>query len=244
MESGTERRFNLIKTDFEELQTRVFPRFPVGQLLYKSHDGAGHTFEVKDISLTGMQLFLKDGNVEQKNNETMKGQIHWKNLKLDIEGTVQWIKGPRLGIKFKDSPDFQKKIAEFLSVKNIIQHMRPVHQVQGVLDIPGDLKFWLRSDGVMDLYVWEHANRGISRFQMLCLEHFVEWIEGEGLHTGRVLTQRNLDTPLALEDEFVFQIDQNISAQKVTLARDIVDKISDQALSSDAKEFLLYKLNV
>ena len=110
------------------------------------------------------------------------------------------------------------------------------------IDLPNNLMFWLKADGVLDLYVWEHASAGISRFQILMMEHFIEWEEGVGLKTGRVMTQRDLDTPLSLEDEFVFQIDDSVVAEKIEMALGVVRKISDDHLPTDAKEFLIYKL--
>jgi hypothetical protein len=56
------------------------------------------------------------------------------------------------------------------------------------------------------------------------------------------MTQRNLDTPLSLEDEFVFQIDERLMQDKVDLAIGIVRKINDEHLPSSARDFLFYKL--
>ena len=51
---------NLVK-DEAVLEKRVFPLFPFSSLFFKV-DKAGHIFEVKDISHTGMQIEIKDGN--------------------------------------------------------------------------------------------------------------------------------------------------------------------------------------
>jgi hypothetical protein len=74
------------------------------------------------------------------------------------------------------------------------------------------------------------------------MEHFIEWTEGVGVKTGKVMTQRNLETPLGLEDEFVFQIDDGVNESKVEIALGIIKKISEEQLPLAAREFLIYKL--
>lgn len=76
----------------------------------------------------------------------------------------------------------------------------------------------------------------------MMMEHFIEWEEGVGLKSGKIMTQRDLDTPLSLEDEFVFQIDETVVADKVDMALGVVRLISEEHLPRDAKEFLIYKL--
>ena len=71
-----ERRFNLIKSDFEKHEKRVLPRFPFCYLTFKS-DETSRVYEVKDISYTGMQLALKDDEHNFKEDSALKGHIHW-----------------------------------------------------------------------------------------------------------------------------------------------------------------------
>jgi hypothetical protein len=130
----------------------------------------------------------------------------------------------------------------FLSFDNIVSHIKPIHKTNIELEIPNDLKYWLKSDGVLEVFVWELKTTGISRFQILVMDHFIEWVEGEGVKTGKVMTQRNLETPLGLEDEFVFQIDEGIIESKVEMALGIVRKLTDEHLPNNAREFLIYKL--
>ena len=98
------------------------------------------------------------------------------------------------------------------------------------LDLPNNLKYWLKADGVLEIFVWEHTSSGISRFQILMMEHFIEWEEGIGLRTGRIMTQRDLDTPLSLEDEFVFQIDEGAVQDKIDMALGVARKINEDHL--------------
>jgi hypothetical protein len=74
------------------------------------------------------------------------------------------------------------------------------------------------------------------------MEHFIEWEEGVGIRTGKIMTQRDLDTPLSLEDEFVFQIDEGAVLEKIEMALGVVCKINTDHLPHNARDFLVYKL--
>lgn len=237
-----ERHLSLIKTDYQELEKRVFPRFPFGFMIFKEESGNKMVFEVKDISLTGMQLCFKDGTHEHKIGSIISGELHWRASSLKIKAKIQWVREAALGISFDSSISFEEKMRSFLSFDNIVSHIKPLHKTNLSIDLPNNLKYWLKSDGVLDLFVWEHSSQGISRFQVMMMEHFIEWEEGVGLKTGKIMTQRDLDTPLSLEDEFVFQIDETVVADKVEMALGVVRLISEDHLPLDAKEFLIYKL--
>ena len=237
-----ERHLSLIKTDYQELEKRVFPRFPFGFMIFKESTASKMVFEVKDISLTGMQLSFKDGTHDYKIGSKIEGDLHWRGTNVSVKAKIQWVREASLGLSFDSSISFEEKMRTFLSFDNIVSHIKPLHKTDLSIDLPNNLMFWLKADGVLDIYVWEHASAGISRFQILMMEHFIEWEEGVGLKTGRVMTQRDLDTPLSLEDEFVFQIDDNVVAEKIEMALGVVRKISTDHLPTDAKEFLIYKL--
>lgn len=240
-----ERHLSLIKTDYQELEKRVFPRFPFGLMIFREENGnenAKMVFEVKDISLSGMQLSFKDGTHNYSQGKSIVGNLHWRGLALAVKGKVQWVRDASIGLSFDSSISFEEKMRQFLSYENIVSHIKPLHKNDMDLDLPNNLKYWLKADGVLEIFVWEHPSTGISRFQILFMEHFIEWEEGVGLRTGRIMTQRDLDTPLALEDEFVFQIDEGAIAEKVEMALGVVRKIQEEHLPLDAREFLVYKL--
>ena len=67
------RHLNLVQSDFEQLEKIVFPRFPFCYLTFKCDEYDTHVFEVKDISQTGMQLALKNGEVME-----VKAQIRYR----------------------------------------------------------------------------------------------------------------------------------------------------------------------
>ncbi len=241
-----ERHLSLIKTDYQELEKRVFPRFPFGFMIFREENPTEATakmvFEVKDISLSGMQLSFKDGTHHYSQGTTIVGNLQWRGSTLQVKGKIQWVREASIGLSFDSSISFEEKMRSFLSYDNIVSHIKPLHKNELTLDLPNNLKYWLKADGVLEIFVWEHSSSGISRFQILIMEHFIEWEEGVGLRTGRIMTQRDLDTPLSLEDEFVFQIDENAVSQKIEMALGVVKKISTDHLPLEARDFLVYKL--
>lgn len=237
-----ERHLSLIKTGHQELEKRVFPRFPFGFMIFKEVSGNKMVFEVKDISLSGMQLSFKDGTHDYKVGSEIAGDLHWRGTNISVKAKIQWVREASLGLSYDSSISFEEKMRSFLSFDNIVAHIKALHKADLSLDLPNNLKFWLKADGVLDIYVWEHSSQGISRFQILLMEHFIEWEEGVGLKSGKVMTQRDLDTPLSQEDEFVLQIDEHLIQDKVEMALGVVRKLSAEHLPTDAKEFLIYKL--
>ena len=241
-----ERHLSLIKTDYQEMEKRVFPRFPFGFMIFREEcsdeANAKMVFEVKDISLTGMQLSFRDGTHNYTQGQNILGNLQWRGSTVSITSKVQWIKEGRIGLSFDSSISFEEKMRTFLSFDNIVSHIKPLHKNEMTLDLPNNLKYWLKADGVLEIFVWEHTSSGISRFQILMMEHFIEWEEGVGLRTGRIMTQRDLDTPLSLEDEFVFQIDEGAVQDKIDMALGVARKINEDHLPIESREFLVYKL--
>ena len=241
-----ERHLSLIKTDYQEMEKRVFPRFPFGFMIFREETlndaNSKMVFEVKDISLTGMQLSFRDGVHNYTEGLTIRGNLQWRGSTVSVSGKVQWIREGRIGLSFDSSISFEEKMRSFLSFDNIVSHIKPLHKNEMTLDLPNNLKYWLKADGVLEIFVWEHTSSGISRFQILMMEHFIEWEEGIGLRTGRIMTQRDLDTPLSQEDEFVFQIDEGALQDKIDLALGVARKIQEDHLPNEAREFIVYKL--
>ncbi|MFZ4714316.1 MAG: PilZ domain-containing protein [Bacteriovoracaceae bacterium] len=238
-----ERHFNLIKNELGTHEKRVLPRFPFCYLTFKAKSNGQLVYEVKDISYTGMQLSLKNGTHSYKEDETLSGSVHWHGQTLELTGKVVWLTQSRLGVEFNKTEKQTKEVKNFLSVKNIVTNFRPIHKSNIGLEIPAKLKYWLRGDGPMEIFVWQHAGGALSTFQILLMENFVEWEDGVGLKTGRALSKRNLDTPLLTEDEYVFLMDQSPAAERLNFAMDIVKDISDDSLSTETLDFIKRKLS-
>lgn len=237
-----ERRFNLIKSDFEKHEKRVLPRFPFCYLTFKP-DESFRVYEIKDISHTGMQISLKEEGHSFKQDHILKGHIHWLGKNLDITGTVKWQTKNRLGVEFAKKRDVMEKVQNFLSLKEIVKHLKPLHKVNDGLEIPARLKYWLRSDGPVEIFIWQHGDGEIAKAQILFLETFVEWEDGHGAKTGRILSKRNVDSPLLTEDEWVFQIDMDIDPDKLDRVKNLVDHISDDLLPAEVRTFLMRQLS-
>ena len=158
-----ERRFNLIKSDFEKHEKRILPRFPFCYLTFKADD-TSRVYEVKDISYTGMQLALKDETRTFSEDESLKGSIHWLGKNLDIAGTVKWLTPNRLGVEFQKRREVLEKVQSFLNIKDMVKRLKPLHKVSDGLEIPARLKYWLCSDGPVELLIWQHGDSEIAKF--------------------------------------------------------------------------------
>jgi len=237
-----ERKFNLIKSDFEKHEKRVLPRFPFCYLTFKADD-TSRVYEIKDISLTGMQLSLKESNQDFEQDSALKGSIHWLGKSLDIAGTVKWQTPNRIGVEFVKRREVLEKVQGFLRMEEMVKRLKPLHKVAGGLEIPAKLKYWLRSDGPVEVFVWQHGDGEIAKFQLLFMEVFVEWEDGAGLKTGRILSKRNVDSPLINEDEWVFNMDQDIAADKLERVKNLVQHIPSDLLPTEVNTFLARQLS-
>lgn len=237
-----ERRFNLIKSDFEKHEKRILPRFPFCYLTFKS-DETERVYEVKDISHTGMQISVKEDSQSFNPDSLLKGTIHWLGKSLDVSGTVKWNTANRLGVEFAKRREVLERVQEFLHLENIIKRLKPLHKVDEGLEIPARLKYWLRSDGPVEIFVWQHNDGEVAKFQILYLEAFVEWEDGVGLKTGRILSKRNVDTPLITEDEWVFQIDSDLDLAKLERIKSLVNHVPSDLLPTEAQAFLARQLS-
>lgn len=237
-----ERRFNLIKSDFEKHEKRILPRFPFCYLTFKSDENS-RVYEIKDISHTGMQLSLKEDGHHFKEDNILKGHIHWLGKNLDITGTVKWSTQNRIGVEFARKRDVLDKVQSFLSMEEMVRRLKPLHKVNDGLEIPARLKYWLRSDGPVEVFIWQHGDGEIAKAQVLFMETFVEWEDGHGVKTGRILSKRNVDSPLLTEDEWVFQIDADIDADKLVRVKKLINLVPDDLLPAEVRTFLVRQLS-
>lgn len=240
-----ERHLNLIKTDFEQTEKRIFPRFPFSYLTFKADSTSSerNVFEIKDISYTGMQLCLKDGGHDFTPGRQINGTVHWQKASLDTIGTVKWVSGSRIGVEFSSENGFDKSVKNFLSIENMVDSLRPIHNFSLELEMPANLKYWLRADGPFEVFVWRHNDGELSRFQVLMMENFVEWEDGVGVKTGRIISKRDLDTPLITEDELVFSVDEGVNGEMISMSLEILKNIGPEFLPTEANEFLRMKLH-
>jgi hypothetical protein len=234
---------SLIKSDIESLEKRVFPRFP---FCYMNFKDAKHeqVFEISDISHTGMQINLKNGENTYTKEDKISGDIRWQGKQLSVLGAIRWKKGTRIGVEFANKASLRESLNDFLSISHFAQNLKPVHQVVNVgVEWPPRLKFWFRADGPVEIFIWQHGDGEWSRFQLIYMEHFVEWEDGKGLKSARVISKRDIETPLLSEDEFVFQIDENLSLDRLKIAKELVSNAhQSNVLSQDIAKFLMLKL--
>lgn len=236
------RHLNLVESDFEHLEKRILPRFPFCFLTFKRSNEDSHAFEVKDISNSGMQLCLKMGIHKLKEGDAICGFLRWGQRELEIQGHIKWATKMRLGVEFSNGASARDEVNQFLKLEHIAKMLKPVHKLDYGIEIPAMLKYWLRSDGPVELFIWLHPHGELARFQILIMENFVEWEDGIGIKTARVISKRDRDTPLISEDEFVFQIDPQNDEEKIFKATTLVGHLESEHLTADVIEFLKIKL--
>ena len=238
------RHLNLVESDFEELEKIVFPRFPFCYLTFKCDEYDSHIFEVKDISQTGMQLALKDGEHKISAEKKINGTIQWQGNKLEVAAEVKWTTQSRLGVEFSHKPSQRECVQKLLSVQNFAKSLKPVHRMEFGFDLPAKLKYWLRADGPVELFVWQHSDGELSHFEFVIMENYIQWKDGQGLKTARIISKRDVDTPLITEDEFVIKVDEVIDDFKIDLACALMTEVSGELLTEQCVEFVKMKLGI
>jgi hypothetical protein len=167
----TERRFNLIKTDFEQHEKRTLPRFPFCYLTFKTQQDA-HAHEVKDISLTGMQLGVGPDGEAYTEGELLSGTVHWLGQELVMNGKVMWSTKGRVGVEFSKRQELTESLQKFLSHERVVHALKPLHRMDYGAELPAKLKYWLRCDGPVEIFVWQHQDGELSQFQILQFRKF------------------------------------------------------------------------
>lgn len=235
-------RFNLIKTEGSLPEKRVLPRYPFSFMTFKSSSQNSHAFEVADISDGGMKLELKDGSHQYRPGDDASGEIHWRNHKLNIIGRVAWTRSQSLGVEFNEQ--MANNVRDMLQVENVLHSLRPIHATGVDMNIPNNLKYWLRTDGPVEIFFWVHSDGEFKRVQYCLFNKYFEWEDGQGLRTGVITGRKNIESPLNQEDEFTIQFDEVANAETVELVGRISQKLPDNLLSNEAIEFILRKTSL
>jgi len=231
----------LVENSANLFEKRKIPHFPFSFLTFKIlGKGTNQVFEVREISLTGTQLMLKDGKLDLAPGQEIEGELHWKGKSLKINGNVVWVRDRRLGLSINN----KFGLSEFLKIENVLDAMQVLHKNSLDIEYPSNLKYWLHSDGPVEILVWGHPDGEWSEFQIVYFKNLIEWIDGSGVKTGVVLTRRNSETSVFEEDEFLFQIDKAVDTTKIREIITLLDKIPNDFLPTDVISFLKLKLSV
>ena len=233
---------NLIKSASANLEKRILPRFPLTLMTFRADQFEAHSFEVRDISFSGMQVALKTGNHGLTINDEISGVLMWAGQKLKIKGTVRWCDEHRVGLLFDSTNGLATEIKKFLSTDILASRMRPLHHGSFEMDLPSDLKYWLKSDGPAEIFIWQHRDGELSRFQFLLMDKLIEWVDGAGIRTGQVVKHNDADTPLSFKEEIDFHVDTEPCTDSLEMAYNIINKISEDSLPKEALSFLSIKL--
>lgn len=236
-------KLGLIKTTTQQREMRRLPRFPYSSLTFKSYrPEEKKVFEVKDISFSGMHLFLRDGKHTLSQGNPIQGILHWHGQEVRIHGEVQMATTDSLQIRFQEDTEQAHELKRFFSLEKVAKELRPLHREEFGLELPADLKYWLRTDGPVEIFIWQHRAGEYSRVQMILWEDFVEWEDGPGMRTGKMVSSRSIETPLNEEDQFYFDFDAEVDFRKVHVALDLIRHLPTDLLSQNAVDFLKMKL--
>jgi len=240
-----ERHLNLVIDPLSRREKRVLPRFPYTFLLFKE-SCQKLTFAIVDVSHTGMQLLLKNGELKLSVGEILNGTLCWNQNSHTLQSTIKWIvhtdHETRLGVAFL--PESIEKIATLLDIERLTLSVRPLHHENELVNFPDNLKYWLRADGPCELFVWRHPHGEFARFQVIILDQFIEWEDGLGIKTGKIKSIRDVETPLSSQDELYFDCDDEMAPERVCLANRFISAINPSFLSAECTEFLKLKLTL
>lgn len=228
----------------ENIEKRVLPRFPYSYLSFKwTVDGESKgIFSINDINHTGMQIESKNEDFNLSQGEEVKGQIHGPTINSEIKGVVRWQEGNKFGIEFSQEQTQVESLKEYLSLENFAKALRPIQKINGGADLPANLNTYLRADGPVEIFIWQYNDGFTSKIQIIMLNEFVEWVDGSGLITGKVISKRNQDLPLNPENEYLFSLDQSVDRAKLDKAKTLVQSVDSSLLEEKNLEFLRLKL--
>lgn len=232
---------NLIASNEQTQVKKILPRFPICYLTFKKENFL-HSFEVVDISTTGMQLLLKYGEIPSaKKNDQVKGKLKWHGYELELNSEVVWATSNRLGLKFT-SPSSSNIVQEFFSWKRLGKALKPVHHMDYPFELPPKLKYWLRADGPHEIFIWQYASGELESFSIIIRENLVHWSQEEGLKTGRVISQRRVKLPLSAEGEFIFLMDSLRKKEMIKRGQEFLEILEKRHLPEMVINFLIRKL--
>ena len=236
---------SLIKND-RVREKRIVPRFPLRTMSWKCDPISNHALEVKDISYSGMQVFTTNEIPHLVVGKEYNGVLCWKGEHLNVKGKLKWVKkqdrGVCFGLEFDRTNGLATEVRDFLHISTIGKRMKLINEETFSIETPGNLKYWLKSDGPGEIFFWQHRDGEFSKIQLMVLDKLIEWIDGEGLRTGSLVENRNIDTPLSQEEEILFDMDDQLDLDSLRLARQLIEELPGEIIPDSVMKFLQLKL--
>ena len=75
--------------------------------------------------------------------------------------------------------------------------------------------------------------------QLLILDKLIEWVDGEGLKTGMLVENRDIDSPLSPKEEILFDMDEQVDLESLQLAKDLLNELPSELVPQTIVGFLL-----
>ena len=224
--------------DGSEEEKRTFPRFPLSSMTFRPHN-LEVIFQVDNIFPSGMYIQLKDGSHGLRQGDAVHGPIHWQGDEVQVKAQVIWAKDNQVGLAF----DGSQKMDHFFSAKNIARGVKALHLPPFDEERPPHLKCWLKAASVLEVFVWSHGDGEYQKVQILFVDNFIEWQDGKGLQTGKLLGHRDRDTPLFDQEELTIRMDCPPDWDKISPICRILGELPEDKLQQSTKEFILMKFN-
>jgi hypothetical protein len=236
---------SLIKND-RVREKRIVPRFPLKTMAWRCELISSHALLVKDISYTGMQIGCAGDINSLIIGKSYEGTLKWGGDQLKLKGKVRWVKsevsGTVFGLEFDSTNGLAVELRTFLRIGQISKRMRLINKDDFSVETPTDLKYWLKSDGPGEIFFWQHRDGEFSKIQLLILDKLIEWIDGEGLKTGLLVENRNIESPLSPKEEILFDMDEDVDLESLQLARDLISDLPSELIPENVMQFLQRKL--
>lgn len=225
--------------DGKKKEKRNIPRFPYRYLLFRFDTGDKSSFQIKDLSVGGMRIGLKEGVHNCLPEQQVQGKICWQKKEVEIKGIIRWATATDMGLEF--TADTQKAVTEFFSLEHMAKDLRPLHKFED-LEIPPKLKCWLSGNCPVDFFLWSHSDGAVASFQVVIFDHVVEWSDGQGLRTGNIADRQDMETPLSIEDILFLEFDKNVEENKLKQALTLINSLESTLLEEEIKQFIELKL--
>ena len=225
------------------------PRYPIPQLTFKqtmmNDVQRSHGLEVRDISVSGMQVENKLNSLPWNVGDAVQGNLKLSNdknnEKISIVAEVVWVKQERAGLRFKKLELQQEILNKVLNIDKLIESIKPLHLSLGH-EKPLDLRYWFQAVGPLEFMVWGKHADPLSSCLLIYSHFFVQWNDAEGIKTGKIYRQRGEDEWNLMEGECVLLFDHEINQDLLGKLQQFMSSLSESYFNEDDFAILKSKL--
>lgn len=171
-------------------EQRVVPRYPLPKEKMKFvFDDCEKIFAVRDISALGLGISLLEYGESLLFPEGYRcvAELKLEGEAMNVKVRVVRVSAWTVGLLFDDlSPEQREKIDSFIDPLHIARSLKKVDQKGAPDAFLRGMSNWYHGDPATDLFIWNGAGGGISRFLYCCGRKYWEWDESLGVSTGEM----------------------------------------------------------